>query len=83
MFPTFISIGMYVYYIAVLGYKNKTAIITAYSLIDTTKFIFYVSEKAGIIEAIKKRITYNTPTILLDMSNIEQTDLGDFTIIEN
>lgn len=62
-------------------YENKTTILTAYSLFDMSKFIFYISEKIGIVEAIKNRIIYVDPPILLEISGIESGDLGDFEII--
>lgn len=46
-----------------------------------SKFIFYISEKIGIVEAIKNRIIYVDPPILLEISGIESGDLGDFEII--
>lgn len=82
MFPTFISIGRCIYYIAVLGYENKHTILTAYSLFDTSKFVFYVSEKIGIVETIKKRITQEPPPMLLEISHIEHTELGNFEVID-
>ena len=80
----FISIGKCVYYIGVITYKNKTSIFTVYSLFDTTRFAFFVTDKLGIVELIRKKIICSEfPLMLLEISGIEKTEVGDFEILEN
>ena len=83
MFPMLISIGRCIYYIGIGTYENKTNILMVYSLFDTTKFVFFVTDKLGIIEIIRKKITHvDSPPMLLEISGIEETEVGDFEIIE-
>jgi hypothetical protein len=83
MFPMLISIGRCIYYIGVVAYENKTTILMAYSIFDTTKFVFFVTDKLGIVELIRKKITYvDLPPMLLEISGIEETEVGDFEIVE-
>jgi hypothetical protein len=82
MFITFISAGRFIYYISYVAYENKTTILTIYSLYDTSKFAFYVSEQMGIIEAIKNRITYKPSHILVEITGVEESDLGNFEVID-
>jgi hypothetical protein len=84
MFPMLISIGRCIYYIGVATYENKTTILMTYSLFDTTKFAFFVTDKLGIVELIRKKITYvESPQMLLEISGIEETEVGDFEIIDS
>jgi hypothetical protein len=83
MLPTFISAGRFIYYISYLAYENQETIFAVYSLYDTSKFAFYVSEQVGIVGAIKNILTYKTPPTLLEITSIEKSELGDFEVIEN
>ena len=81
MFPTFISISRCLYYATIFSYENRDMIFNAYSLFDTTKFAFFVSEKIGVVDLIKKKITPETYTVVLEISGVEKSDVGDFEII--
>lgn len=83
MFHMLISISRCLYNISGFAYENKQNIISCYSVFDATKFIFYASDRLGIINAIKKRIVLDQPTnpVLLEISSSEETIMGDFEII--
>lgn len=82
MLPTFISAGRFIYYISYLAYENQETIFAVYSLYDTSKFVFYVSEQIGVVGAVKNKLTYKPPHTLLEITGIEESELGEFTIIE-
>ena len=76
-----LSIGRCLYYICLVTYENRTTILTVYSIFDTTKFAFFVSDKLGIIERIRKSLTL-PESVLIEINGIEKSELGDFEIIE-
>lgn len=82
MLSMILSVGRCLYYVGSVTYENKATILTAYSLFDTTKFAFFVSDKLGIIDLIKKKLTYTPESIILEISGIEKSELGEFEIIE-
>ena len=81
MISMLISIGRCIYYIGVFIYENKTNILIAYSFFDSMKFVFFVTDKLGIMALIIKKITYN-PSRLIEIIGVEETEFGDFEIIE-
>ena len=81
MIQILISCGKYIYYISCIAYENRIYLLTMYSLFDTSKFIFYATDKIGIIELIRKKITY-IPVIIIVGNKIEKSKVGDFEIIE-
>jgi hypothetical protein len=81
MFSMGISIGRCIYYASFMAYQNSGTIMTIYSMYDTGKFTFYVIDRIGVVDYIKKKITPDKSCIIL-MRFVEVGDLGEFEIVE-
>jgi hypothetical protein len=79
MFSTILTIGNGVYYIISFSYEYKTYILSAYSIFDTSKFIFYTLDNLGILKLIKKKVTYDP--LYMEIKP-EPTDVGEFELID-
>jgi len=81
MFPKFVTIGYWLYYATFLVYENRRGILNIHSLYNTSKFIFYITDRFGIVDAIKKKITHVNTPMILQIGGVETTELGEFEII--
>ena len=84
MLTELFSFGKYMFIITSYAIENRRFLISAYSIFDASKFAFYVSDRMGIIEALKKRINCQLPPapILIEFGGFESSDLGDFEILD-
>ena len=84
MLTELFSFGKYMFIITSYAIENRRFLISVYSIFDASKFAFYVSDRIGIIEALKKRINYQLPPdpILIEFRGVESGDLGEFEILD-
>ena len=84
MLTELFSFGKYMFIITSYAIENRRFLISVYSIFDASKFAFYVSDRMGIIEALKKRINYQLPPdpILIEFLGVESGDLGEFEILD-
>lgn len=83
MITELFSFGKYVFIITSYAIENRKMLISVYSIFDASKFAFYVSDRIGIIEEIKKRINwqlYPRP-VVIEFKGVEECQLGDFEIL--
>jgi len=92
MFSIIIYFGKYVYYISKFAmsnksffnyiYNNKTNIIILYSVIDGIKSAIYISDRIGMCNFLKTHKKSKDYSILIQITDIEKTDMGIFEIID-
>jgi hypothetical protein len=84
MLTELFSFGKYMFIITNYAIENRRFLISVYSIFDASKFAFYVSDRMGIIEALKKRINCQLPPdpILIEFRGVESGDLGEFEILD-
>jgi hypothetical protein len=85
MFPLLIQFGKYMFIIVYYVVKHKQILISMYYIYDFTKFSFYVIDKVGFVEVISKYIkniyNYANENILIEILDVEKSEMGDFDII--
>ena len=87
MLTELFSFGKYMFIITSYAIENRRFLISVYSIFDASKFAFYVSDRMGIIEALKKRINcqltpITTIPILIEFRGVESGDIGEFEILD-
>lgn len=84
MLTELFSFGKYMFIITSYAIENRRFLISAYSIFDASKFVFYVSDRIGIVDELKKRINSQIPQdpILIEFQGVEKGDLGDFEIYQ-
>jgi hypothetical protein len=84
MLTELFSFGKYMFIITSYAVENHRFLISAYSIFDMSKFVFYVSDRMGIVDMLKKRINDQTTTnyILIEFQGVEKGNLGDFEIYQ-
>ena len=84
MLTALFSFGKYMFIIISYAVENYRFLISAYSIFDMSKFVFYVSDRMGIVDMLKKRINDQTTTnyILIEFQGVEKGNLGDFEVYQ-
>jgi hypothetical protein len=83
MITELFSFGKYMFIITSYAIENRRFLISAYFIFDTSRFAFYVSDRIGIIEVVKKKLNcqLQTNSVLIEFIGIEESYLGDFEIL--
>lgn len=68
------------YSIISLSYEYKSHISSIYLLFDTSKLVFYIVDKLGIFDIIKKKNNQNPTCICIEIHKFE-TGLGEFELL--
>jgi hypothetical protein len=84
MITELFSFGKYMFIATNYAIENRKILISVYSFFDASKFIFYVNDRMGIIESIKKRINGQSQQhpVLIEFIGVEEGALGDFDILD-
>ena len=73
------TLGKYAFLISYYIIENQQLLVSVYSLYDLTKFTFYVSDRMGIINYLKRYILNQQKKIIIIEYNIIDCELKNET----